>query len=44
MHYPMCTGQSDAPRIEGNQDLPNENQTGPWSPGAIKGPPRRMEE
>jgi hypothetical protein len=31
------------PRIEGNQCLPNEDQTTPLSLGAIKGPPRRME-
>jgi hypothetical protein len=27
---------------EGNQSLPNEDQTAPWSLGVIKGPSRRM--
>jgi hypothetical protein len=32
------------PRTEGNQRLPNEDQTAHLALGAIKGPPRRMEQ
>jgi hypothetical protein len=38
---PMCTRQSSAPRIEGNQGLPNGAPTAPRSLGDIKGPHRR---
>jgi hypothetical protein len=32
------------PRTKGNQCLPIEEQTAPLAPGAIKGPPRHMEQ
>jgi hypothetical protein len=38
----VCTGQSGAPQTEGNQGLPNREETNPLVLGAIKGPPRCM--
>jgi hypothetical protein len=40
----QCVSDSPVhPWIEGNQGLPNEDQTAPLALGAIKGPPRHME-